>query len=122
MYATEAAAVAWAQTWAERTLSSNIADKTMEDGLAKRSDLESIVDSWRVWGRDPDAMSCFSHSEIVTRLGNIYTGVLDGRDRHGVVCNRTFQWRGALSLGQSSSPEPDTSFRPSADHIVPFPP
>lgn len=55
----------WAETYAARTLQSNIADKAIEYGIATQSDLESIADGWRSWGRDPDAFFCFSHTEMV---------------------------------------------------------
>ena len=66
-FANDAAVAEWAHTWAERTLTSNIAAKSLEYGLASRSELESIADGWRVWGRDPDAVFCFAHTEIVAR-------------------------------------------------------
>jgi ubiquinone/menaquinone biosynthesis C-methylase UbiE len=55
----------WGDTYADRTLQSNIADKALEYGIAKRSDLESIAADWRAWGRDPDAHFCLSHAEVV---------------------------------------------------------
>jgi ubiquinone/menaquinone biosynthesis C-methylase UbiE len=66
-YTNNAATLAWASTWAERTLASNIAEKAVEYGLARQSDLESMADGWRIWGRDPDATFCFSHTEIIAR-------------------------------------------------------
>jgi ubiquinone/menaquinone biosynthesis C-methylase UbiE len=56
---------AWGDTFAERTLRSNLADKALEYGIATRSELESIAAAWRAWGRDPDALFCFSHTEVV---------------------------------------------------------
>ena len=32
-----------------------------------RSELEAIAASWRAWGEDPDALWCFSHTEMVAR-------------------------------------------------------
>ena len=55
----------WGETYAARTLQSNIADKAMEYGLASRADLESMAAAWRAWGRDPDALFCLSHVEVV---------------------------------------------------------
>ena len=57
----------WANTYAERTLHSNLADKALEYGLATRTDLESMAAAWRAWGDHPDALYCFSHSEVVAR-------------------------------------------------------
>ena len=64
-YADAAETRDWANTYAERTLHSNLADKALEYGLATRSDLESMAAGWRAWGDDPDALYCFSHTEIV---------------------------------------------------------
>jgi hypothetical protein len=41
----------WADTYADRTLHSNIAEKSLEYGLATRSELEAIAASWRTWAR-----------------------------------------------------------------------
>src|SRR5437762_6980683 len=62
-YTDSAATREWANTYAERTLHSNIADKALEYGIATRSDLESMAAGWRAWGDDPDALYCFSHAE-----------------------------------------------------------
>ena len=64
-YTDSAATREWANTYAERTLHSNIADKALEYGIATRSDLESMAAGWRAWGDDPDALYCFSHAEVV---------------------------------------------------------
>jgi ubiquinone/menaquinone biosynthesis C-methylase UbiE len=66
-YTDSAATREWANTYAERTLHSNIADKALEYGIATRSDLESMAAGWRAWGDDPDALYCFSHAEVVAR-------------------------------------------------------
>ncbi len=64
-YADADATREWADTYAERTLRSSIADKALEYGLASRADLEAMAAGWRGWGRDPDALFCFSHTEVV---------------------------------------------------------
>ena len=51
--------------YAERTLHSNLADRAVEYGIATRSELEDIAAAWRTWGRDPDALFCFSHTQVV---------------------------------------------------------
>ena len=53
------------ETYAERTLRSNIADSALELGIATRSELENIAAAWRAWAGDPDAYFCFSHTEVV---------------------------------------------------------
>ena len=55
----------WADTYADRTLHSNIAEKSLEYGIATRSELAAIAASWRAWGQDPDALWCFTHTEMV---------------------------------------------------------
>jgi ubiquinone/menaquinone biosynthesis C-methylase UbiE len=64
-YTDPAATREWADSFADRTLHSNIAEKSLEYGIATRSDLETIAASWRAWGRDPDALFCFTHTEVV---------------------------------------------------------
>jgi ubiquinone/menaquinone biosynthesis C-methylase UbiE len=55
----------WGDSFADRTLQSNIGEKSLEYGIATRAELESIADSWRAWGRHPNAFFCFSHTEVV---------------------------------------------------------
>ena len=64
-YTDAAATEQWGETYAERTLHSNLADKALELQLATRSDLEELAAAWRGWARDPDAFFCFSHTEVV---------------------------------------------------------
>ena len=64
-YTDSIATAEWDDTYAERTLRSNIADRALELGIATRSELDQIAAAWRAWGRDPDAYFCFSHAEVV---------------------------------------------------------
>ena len=64
-YTDPAATREWANTYAERTLHSNIAEKSLEYGIATRSELEAIAAAWRAWGQDPDALWCFTQTETV---------------------------------------------------------
>jgi ubiquinone/menaquinone biosynthesis C-methylase UbiE len=64
-YADPAGTREWGDTYAERTLHSNIADRALELGITTRSELEDIAAAWRAWGRDPDAYFCFAHTEVV---------------------------------------------------------
>jgi SAM-dependent methyltransferase len=68
-YADAAATQEWADTYADRTLHSNIAEKAVEYGVATRSDLAEMAAAWRDWGRDPDAFWCFSNTEVVAWKG-----------------------------------------------------
>jgi ubiquinone/menaquinone biosynthesis C-methylase UbiE len=64
-YADPIATAEWGDTYAERTLRSNIADRALELGIATRSELEQIAAAWCAWGGDPDAYFCFAHTEVV---------------------------------------------------------
>jgi ubiquinone/menaquinone biosynthesis C-methylase UbiE len=64
-YADPAATREWAQTYAERTLRSSIAEKSLEYGIATRTELEDIAAAWRAWGQDPDALWCFTNTQVV---------------------------------------------------------
>jgi ubiquinone/menaquinone biosynthesis C-methylase UbiE len=64
-YTDPAATREWANTYADRTLHSNIAEKSLEYGIATRSELEAIAAAWRAWGQDPDALWCFTQTEMV---------------------------------------------------------
>jgi ubiquinone/menaquinone biosynthesis C-methylase UbiE len=60
----------WGESYAERTLFSNIADKAVEYGLASRDDLADMAADWRQWGRDADAFYCLTHTEAVAWRGS----------------------------------------------------
>jgi len=64
-YADAVATREWGETYAQRALHSNIADKALEYGLATPRDLASIAAGWRAWGSDPDAFFSLSHTEAV---------------------------------------------------------
>jgi hypothetical protein len=68
-YADAAAAREWGDTYAQRTLHSNIAEKALEYGLATRGELEEMAAGWRSWGRHPDAFFCMAHAEIIAGKG-----------------------------------------------------
>ena len=55
----------WGDSFADRTLQSNIAKKSLKYSIATHAELEIIADSWRAWGRHPNAFFCFSHTEVV---------------------------------------------------------
>ena len=64
-YTDAAATRDWGDSYAERTLRSNLADRALGLGIATRSELEDIAAAWRAWAGDPDAYFCFSHAEVV---------------------------------------------------------
>ena len=48
-YTDPAATREWGESYAERTLHSNLADRAVEYGIATRSELEDIAAAWRAW-------------------------------------------------------------------------
>jgi ubiquinone/menaquinone biosynthesis C-methylase UbiE len=58
---------AWATSWADRTVGSNLATKALEYGIATRTELESIAEGFRQWCRDPAAFFSIGHVEALGR-------------------------------------------------------
>lgn len=59
----------WSETWAERIVSSRLAEQALDDGLATRADLDAVAAGWRAWAQDTDAVFTVVHGEILARLG-----------------------------------------------------
>jgi SAM-dependent methyltransferase len=57
----------WAESWAERTVQSNLAAKAVEYGIASRVELEAIAAGFRRWGQSPDAFFSIGHVEVLAR-------------------------------------------------------
>lgn len=57
----------WANSWAERTLHSNLAVKALEYGIATRAELEAIADAYRRWGAHDQAFFSIGHVEVLAR-------------------------------------------------------
>lgn len=57
----------WAESWAERTLHSNLATKAVEYGIATRDELHSVASGWRAWGQSADAFFSIGHVEVLAR-------------------------------------------------------
>lgn len=55
----------WSETWAQRTVSSGIAARAVELGLATPAELAEMADGWRAWARQPDAWFVVLHGEIL---------------------------------------------------------
>lgn len=58
---------AWATSWADRTIGSNLAAKALEYGIASRTELEEIAGGFREWCRDPEAFFSIGHVEALGR-------------------------------------------------------
>lgn len=63
------AAQVWAESWAERTLRSNLGRKAVEYGIATAAELEAIAAGLRRWGTLPDAFFSIGHVEVLARRG-----------------------------------------------------
>ena len=94
----------WADTYAERTLHSNLADKALEYGIATRSDLESMAAGWRTWGDHPDALYCFSHAEVVARRRNSAIAPPTLRQAARRVGGIDAAWDGGASTARTPCP------------------
>jgi ubiquinone/menaquinone biosynthesis C-methylase UbiE len=57
----------WAESWAERTLHSNLATKALEYGIATGDELQWVADGFRQWGRRPEAFFAIGHVEVLAR-------------------------------------------------------
>jgi SAM-dependent methyltransferase len=55
----------WSETWAHRTVSSAVAARAVELGLATAEELAEMAEGWRAWARQPDAWFAVLHGEIL---------------------------------------------------------
>lgn len=55
----------WGGMWADRILSSALADQLLDEGLSTREELERISAAWRTWTDDPDGWFTILHGEIL---------------------------------------------------------
>jgi SAM-dependent methyltransferase len=55
----------WAQTWAQRTTGSPLADRAIDLGIASRAELGACADAWHAWAADPDACFFVPHVEVL---------------------------------------------------------
>ncbi len=57
----------WGGMWAERILSSGIAEQAVAEGFATRADLERISAGWRSWAADGRGWLSVLHGEVLCR-------------------------------------------------------
>lgn len=57
----------WAELWAERIVSSSLADQAVEHAIATAGELVEVAAAWRAWATQPDATFVVVHGEIVGR-------------------------------------------------------
>lgn len=55
----------WGGMWADRILTSALADQLLAEGRATGAELEAISAAWRTWTDDPDGWITILHGEIV---------------------------------------------------------
>jgi ubiquinone/menaquinone biosynthesis C-methylase UbiE len=55
----------WGGMWADRILTSALADQLLAEGRATRAELESISAAWATWTDDPDGWIAVLHGEIL---------------------------------------------------------
>jgi ubiquinone/menaquinone biosynthesis C-methylase UbiE len=66
-FATPAEREWWGDLWAERVLSSSLADQALRGGFAHREDLEQMSQAWRRWAADPDGWYIVPAGEVLCR-------------------------------------------------------
>jgi ubiquinone/menaquinone biosynthesis C-methylase UbiE len=66
-FATEDARGWWAGLWAERIVSSSLAQQAVEYGIAEPTELAAVAAGWLQWGRDPAAVFIVPHGEVIAR-------------------------------------------------------
>jgi ubiquinone/menaquinone biosynthesis C-methylase UbiE len=59
----------WGGLWAERVLSSGVAEQALNTGVATKADLAEISRAWLDWGHHPDAWLVIPHGEILISVG-----------------------------------------------------
>ncbi len=57
----------WGGMWAERILSSAMAEQAVHEGYADRADLERISAAWLDWAEHHDGWLSILHGEVVAR-------------------------------------------------------
>lgn len=55
----------WGGLWADRVTISALGDQAVEAGIATRSELDAMADSWHRWAREPDGWFAVLHGEIL---------------------------------------------------------
>ncbi len=59
----------WGGMWAERILSSAMAEQAVREGYAVRADLERISAAWTTWAEQPDGWLSILHGELLAGAG-----------------------------------------------------
>ncbi len=67
-YSAGAGAEWWGGLWAERILSSGVAEQAIGTGAATRDELHAISQAWLAWAGHPDAWLAIPHGEILATV------------------------------------------------------
>lgn len=67
-YATPEECAWWSDLWAERVVSSSLAEQAVRYGIATSDELAEVAAAWRRWGAAPDAICIILSGEILVRL------------------------------------------------------
>ena len=57
----------WGELWADRVVSSSLAEQAVEYGLSNRDELEAIAAAWRQWLELDDGFFVVLHAELIAR-------------------------------------------------------
>ena len=57
----------WGELWADRVVSSSLAEQAVEYGLSNRDELEAIAAAWRQWLEQDDGFFIVVHAELIAR-------------------------------------------------------
>jgi len=58
----------WGSTWADRVVTSSLAEQAIELGLATHADLEVMANGWREWIAQDDGWFVCPHGELLCRV------------------------------------------------------
>ena len=67
-FATSADRVWWSDLWAERVVSSALAEQAVAYGIANQAELDDVAAGWRTWASCDDGVFVVVHGEIVCRV------------------------------------------------------
>ncbi len=57
----------WGEGWADRVVSSSLAEQALQYGLSSREELEAIAEAWRHWLGHDDGCFIVVHGELIAR-------------------------------------------------------
>ncbi len=58
----------WGSTWAERIVSSSLAEQAIELGYASAAELAELADGWRAWVAEDDGWFVVPHGQLLCRV------------------------------------------------------